>query len=310
MKYRKLGKSGLEVSVVGLGTNNFGGRLDYENTNKVISQALDVGINLIDTSNSYGANLSEEYIGRSLEGRRETAVIATKVSSRMSEGANQAGNSRKHIMDQVDKSLSRLKTDYIDLYQIHWWDSGTPIEETLRTLDDLSRLGKIRYFGCSNFTAWQACESIWTSKHLSIRSFVSVQPHYSMLHRKVEEELIPFCEKYDLGVLPYYPLANGFLTGKYKKGKPVPSGSRLQSDDRGIFTDENFEFLENLRSFGKERSKSVLDLAFAWLLKRGVVSSVIAGATTVKQVISNASTAEWELSNEEYEMLTGIIPSD
>ena len=155
MNYRKLGKSGLEVSVIGLGANNFGGRLDYESSDSVISQLFDVGINLIDTSNSYGSTLSEEYIGRSLEGRREKAVIATKVSSRMSEGPNQAGNSRKHIIEQLENSLDRLRTDYIDLYQIHWWDSSTPIEETLRTLDDLVTQGKIRYFGCSNFSAWQ-----------------------------------------------------------------------------------------------------------------------------------------------------------
>ena len=157
MKYRKLGNSGLEVSVVGLGANNFGGRLDYQSSNEVISQLFDIGINLIDTSNSYGNTLSEEYIGKALEGRREQAVIATKVSSRMSEGPNQAGNSRKHIMEQVEQSLTRLRTDYIDLYQIHWWDPSTPVEETLRALNDLVTQGKIRYFGCSNFSAWQVC---------------------------------------------------------------------------------------------------------------------------------------------------------
>ena len=205
MNYRKLGKSGLEVSAIGLGANNFGGRLDYESSDFVISQLFDVGINLIDTSNSYGNTLSEEYIGRSLEGRREKAVIATKVSSRVSEGPNQAGNSRKHITEQVENSLTRLRTDYIDLYQIHWWDSTTPIEETLRTLDDLVTQGKIRYFGCSNFSAWQVCESVWTSKELGIQTFISAQPHYSMLERNVERELIPFCGKYGRIPTPYFP---------------------------------------------------------------------------------------------------------
>ena len=308
MNYRKLGKSGLEVSVIGLGANNFGGRLDYETSDSVISQLFDVGINLIDTSNSYGNTLSEEYIGRSLEGRREKAVIATKVSSRMSEGPNQAGNSRKHITEQVENSLTRLRTDYIDLYQIHWWDSSTPIEETLRVLDDLVTQGKIRYFGCSNFSAWQVCESVWTSKELGIQTFISAQPHYSMLERNVERELIPFCGKYGVGILPYFPLANGFLTGKYRKDSPSPSGSRLESDDKGLFTESNYALLEKLIGFSEERGKTVLDLAFAWLLYNGDISSVIAGATKPEQVISNAAAADWQLTDKEYEKVTQYLP--
>ena len=308
MNYRKLGKSGLEVSVIGLGANNFGGRLDYETSDSVISQLFDVGINLIDTSNSYGNTLSEEYIGRSLEGRREKAVIATKVSSRMSEGPNQAGNSRKHIIEQVENSLTRLRTNYIDLYQIHWWDSSTPIEETLRVLDDLVTQGKIRYFGCSNFSAWQVCESVWTSKELGIQTFISAQPHYSMLERNVERELIPFCGKYGVGILPYFPLANGFLTGKYRKDSPSPSGSRLESDDKGLFTESNYALLEKLIGFSEERGKTVLDLAFAWLLYNGDISPVIAGATKPEQVISNAAAADWQLTDKEYEKVTQYLP--
>ena len=308
MNYRKLGKSGLEVSVIGLGANNFGGRLDYETSDSVISQLFDVGINLIDTSNSYGNTLSEEYIGRSLEGRREKAVIATKVSSRMSEGPNQAGNSRKHIIEQVENSLTRLRTNYIDLYQIHWWDSTTPIEETLRVLDDLVTQGKIRYLGCSNFSAWQVCESVWTSKELGIQTFISAQPHYSMLERNVEHELIPFCGKYGVGILPYFPLANGFLTGKYRKDSPSPSGSRLESDDKGLFTESNYALLEKLIGFSEERGKTVLDLAFAWLLYNGDISSVIAGATKPEQVISNAAAADWQLTDKEYEKVTQYLP--
>ena len=249
MKYRKLGGSGLEVSEIGLGTNNFGPRLDFESSDRVISQCIDSGINLIDTSNSYGATVSEEYIGRSLTGRRDSVVLATKVSSRMSEGPNQAGNSRIHIMDQIEGSLSRLQTDYIDLYQIHWWDDDTPIEETLRVLDDLVRDGKIRYFGCSNFSSWQVCEAVWTSRSVGISSFVSVQPHYSMMERSIESELLPFCQKYDVGVLPYYPLANGFLTGKYRRGEDIPEGTRLGVNDRGMFTEENFDLIEKLLPF-------------------------------------------------------------
>ena len=307
MKYRKLGGSGLEVSEIGLGTNNFGPRLDFESSDRVISQCIDSGINFIDTSNSYGATVSEEYIGRSLTGRRDSVVLATKVSSRMSEGPNQAGNSRIHIMDQIEGSLSRLQTDYIDLYQIHWWDDDTPIEETLRVLDDLVRDGKIRYFGCSNFSSWQVCEAVWTSRSVGINSFVSVQPHYSMIERSIESELLPFCQKYDVGVLPYYPLANGFLTGKYRRGEDIPEGTRLGVNDRGMFTEENFDLIEKLDSFSSKRGKTVLDLAFAWLLARGEISSVIAGATSAEQVVSNAATAEFSLTNEEYDEVTSIL---
>ena len=307
MKYRKLGSTGLEVSEVGLGTNNFGGRLDYQSSDMVISQALDEGINFIDTSNSYGNSFSEEYIGRSLEGRRNQAIVATKVSSKMGEGPNQSGNSRQHIMEQVDKSLLRLRSDHIDLYQIHWWDSTTPIEETLLTLNDLTVMGKIRYFGCSNFNAWQVCESLWTSKIRNINSFISVQPHYSILERKIEDELLAFTEKYNIGVLPYFPLANGFLTGKYRKGNPFPTGTRLDQSNTKIFTDKNFELLEKLIDFAEDRGRSVLDLAFAWLLFRENVSSVIAGATTADQVKSNAKTSGWKLSCEEYETINSLI---
>ena len=308
MRYRKLGNTGLDVSVIGLGANNFGGRLDFDQTKIVLDQVLDEGINLIDTSNSYGNTLSEEYIGRALENRRESVVLATKVSTRMGEGPNQAGNSRKHIMDQVEKSLSRLRTDYIDLYQIHWWDPYTPVEETLRALDDLISQGKVRYFGCSNFDAWQVCESIWTSSSLGINSFVSVQPHYSMLERSVEKELIPFCEKYDLGILPYFPLANGFLTGKYKRDQAIPDGTRLQSADRfEVMSEKNFDILDKLIEFSSERGKPVLDLAFAWLLWNKNISSVIAGATKPEQVTSNASTCDWDLSDDEYQQVTAIL---
>ena len=307
MKYRKLGGSGLEVSEIGLGTNNFGQRLDFESSDRVISQCIDSGINLIDTSNSYGATLSEEYIGRSLVGRRDGVVLATKVSSRMAEGPNQAGNSRIHIMDQIDASLARLQTDYIDLYQIHWWDDNTPIEETLRALDDLVRDGKIRYFGCSNFSSWQVCESVWTSRSVGINSFVSVQPHYSMMERSIESELLPFCQKYDVGVLPYYPLANGFLTGKYRRGENIPEWTRLGVNDRGMFTEENFDLIEKLDSFSSKREKTVLDLAFSWLLARDEISSVIAGATSAEQVVSNAATAEFVLTKEEYNEVSSIL---
>jgi len=307
MEYRQLGRSGLQVSAIGLGTNNFGRRLDKRATDIVINHALDMGINMIDTANSYSGGLSEEFIGLALKGKRQKAIIATKVSSRMSEGPNNAGNSRQHITAEVENSLKRLGTDYIDLYQIHWPDPNTPIEETLRTLDDLVRQGKIRYIGCSNFMAWQLCEAIWTSRTLGLASFVSIQPKYSIMDREIEAEMAPFCVDYGVGILPYYPLANGFLTGKYKRGEGTPEGTRLAESDRGMLTDENFDLLEALEAFAGKRDHTVLDLAFAWLLANPNVSSVIAGATKAEQVIGNAKSAGWHLTKDDMDELNGII---
>ena len=307
MEYRQLGNSGLQVSEIGLGTNNFGRRLDAEASAVVIDHALDVGINLIDTSNSYGRGTSEEYIGRALKGKRAQAIIATKVSSRMGEGPNLAGNSRQHIVREVENSLRRLDTDYIDLYQIHWWDDNTPIEETLRTLDDLISQGKVRYLGNSNFKAWQACEAAWAAKSIGTAPFVSAQPKYSMLDREIEDELVPFCMKYGLGILPYYPLANGFLTGKYRRGQAPPEGARLSANDRGMFSDANYDILEGLECFAQQSDHTVLDLAFAWLLANSGVSSVIAGATSAAQIIANAKTSGWQLTPEEMDEINQIL---
>ena len=224
MEYRKLGSSGLDVSVVGLGTNNFGRRLDYERSERVVRASLDEGVNTIDTSNSYGDSLSEEYIGRALEGRRSEAVIATKVASQRGDGPNMAGASRKHILDQIEGSLRRLRTDHIDLYQIHFPDAATPIDETLRTLDDLVRSGKVRYTGCSNFAGWQLAQAMERAIAVGAEPFASVQPPYSMLQRDIEKELVPCCEAYGVGILPYFPLANGLLTGKYRRGQAAPGG--------------------------------------------------------------------------------------
>lgn len=307
MEYRYLGRSGLQVSAIGLGTNNFGGRLDAAASAVVINHALDMGINMIDTSNSYGGTYSEEYIGRALKGKRHQAVIATKVSSRMADGPNNAGNSRKHIMTEVENSLRRLNTDYIDLYQIHWQDANVPIEETLRALDDLVRQGKARYIGCSNFMAWQVCEAVWTSRSLGITPFASVQPKYSLMDRAIEAELTPFCREYRMGILPYFPLENGFLTGKYKRGQVAPQGTRLADGDRGMFTDANFDLLEALEAFCAERGHSVLELAFAWLLANPDVSSVIAGATRAEQVVANAKAAAWTLTAQDLAEVNAII---
>ena len=307
MEYRQLGNSGLQVSTIGLGTNNFGMRLDAAQTALIVNHALDVGINMIDTANSYGKGLSEEYIGKALKGNRDQAVLATKVSSRMNEGPNNAGNSRRHIIAEVEASLRRLDTDYIDLYQIHWWDSNTPLEETLRTLDDLVSQGKIRYAGSSNFSAWHACAAAWTAQSLGVTSLVSTQPRYSMMDRVVENELVPFCQKYGVGILPYYPLENGFLTGKYRRNEDAPAGTRLAANDRGMFTDKNFDVLDGLIAFAEARDHTVLDLAFSWLLANKAVSSVIAGATKIEQVITNSKAAAWDLTTEEVDEVNGIL---
>jgi aryl-alcohol dehydrogenase-like predicted oxidoreductase len=307
MEYRQLGRSGLQVSEIGLGTNNFGGRLDADATALVIDQVLDVGINMIDTANSYGGGLSEEYIGRALKGKRQQALIATKVASRAADGPNQSGASRQHILTEVEDSLRALGTDYIDLYQIHFPDSNTPIEETMQTLDSLVASGKVRYIGCSNFKAWQLCEAQWTSKSLGLTPFVSAQPRYSMLDRTPEAELVPFCQEYGVGILPYFPLENGFLTGKYKRGQAAPEGTRLAQNDRGMFTDAHFDILEALESFASERGHTILELAFAWLLANTAVSSVIAGATKPEQVVGNAKAAGWALSGEEMTEIDSLL---
>ena len=307
MEYRQLGNSGLQVSAIGLGTNNFGGRLDVDQTAFIVNHALDMGINMIDTANSYGKGLSEEFIGKALRGKRDQAILATKVSSAMRDGPNNSGNSRRHIMAEVEASLRRLDTDYIDLYQIHWWDPNTPLEETLRALHDLVTQGKVRYIGSSNFSAWQACEAAWTAKSLGITSFVSTQPRYSMIDRTAETELVPFCQNYGVGILPYYPLENGFLTGKYTRNQAAPEGTRLAENDRNMFTDNNFDILEGLTSFAEARDHTILELAFSWLLANKAVSSVIAGATKVEQVIANSKASAWNLTDEEVTEVNGIL---
>lgn len=313
MKYRRLGRSGLEVSAIGLGTNNFGTRRVHpfhkgpEVAAAVIDRALDLGVNLVDTANTYGDGKSEEYIGRALRGKRHKVIIATKVSNPRGDGPNQAGNSRQHIMAEVEGSLRRLDTDYIDLYQLHMRDVQTPMEEPLRTLENLVRDGKVRYIGCSNFAAWQVCEAVWTSRSLGLSQMCSVQPPYNMLNREAENELLPFCRTYGVGILPYYPVAHGFLTGKYRRGQPPPEGSRLASNDRDILTDSNFDLLDELEQFAQERGHKVLELAFAWLLAHPEVSSVIAGTTTPEQIEANARACEWELNEQEMAKLGALL---
>lgn len=305
MEYRNLGRSGLQVSVVGLGCNNFGRRADLETTRAVVHKALDLGINLLDTADVYGgAGLSEEFLGQVLEGRRREVVLATKFANPMGEGPMNRGGSRRYIMAAAEASLRRLKTDYIDLYQMHAPDPKTPIEETLRALDDLVRQGKVRYIGHSNFAGWQAAEAHYVAEKLNTTPFVSAQNEYNLLNRRIERELVPACEAYGLGILPYFPLASGFLTGKYRQDQPLPEGARLSSPAaapmaNGILTPKNYELLGKLEAFAGQRGKSMTELAFGWLATQPFVPSVIAGATKPEQVEQNAAAGAWRLSAEE-----------
>ncbi len=312
MEYRTLGTSGLKVSALGLGTNSFGRRADEQQSKRVIDQALDLGVNFLDTANMYGPRLSEEIIGKALKSKRDQILIATKFGRSMGDGPNDRGASRSHIVEQLEGSLSRLKTDYIDLYQLHSPDPDTPIEETLRALDDCVRNGKVRYIGCSGVTAWQACEAVWTSRMLNLNAFVSVQPYYNLLKREIEKELVPFCRAYGLGIIPYFPLEGGLLTGKYRFGKPAPANSRFagRTESEKRFSKRNFSILAGLERFAEKRGRPVLELALAWLLANPSVSTVIAGATKPEQVVANERSLDWKLSTDELKEIDEIVKKE
>ena len=325
MKYRKLGNSGILVSEIGLGTNNFGRKLDYSESEQVINHALQSGINLLDTADMYSNGLSEEYIGKAISKKRDQVVLAskggmnpmpsptdTKVAKRVNEGPNKSGLSSVHIKRSVEESLTRLKTDYIDLYQTHIFDPYTNQEETLRALDDLVSDGKIRYIGCSNYMAWELIEGIQISRRYGWSEFMTIQPEFSMFEREPESELIHACEKYKVGILPYFPLASGFLTGKYKKDS-IPEGGRLSSGNTAWsekwLTEENFTILENLEKWAQNKGITMVQLAFSWLLAKKSVSSVIAGATSKDQIDSNITASGIEISNLELKEINSILPT-
>ena len=302
MKQRTLGKSGLQVSIVGLGCNNFGILTDLEASRRVVHKALDLGVTLLDTADIYG-NLggSEECLGQILGDRRKDIVLATKFGMAMDKAETLKGGSRRYVMAAVEASLKRLRTDWIDLYQIHQPDPLTPIEETLRALDDLIHQGKVRYIGCSNFAGWQAVEAAWTARHLGLVEFISCQDEYSLLVRGIERELLPAMAGYGLGLLPYFPLASGLLTGKYKRNA-VPQGVRLSLNQRladRYLIDGHWQKVERLEPFCAKRGCGLLDLAISWLLARPAVASVIAGATSPEQIEQNVKAANLALSAED-----------
>jgi aryl-alcohol dehydrogenase-like predicted oxidoreductase len=292
----------LIVSAVGLGCNNFGGRLDAAGTARVVHRALDLGVTLFDTSDTYGGDgTSEQYLGRALSGRRHDIVLASKFARPMDSQGRLQGASRRYIMNAVEASLKRLNTDYLDLYQQHIEDPRTPIEETLRALDDLVHQGKVRYIGCSTLLAWQVVEAQWTSKYFDLASFASCQERYSLLDRNLDTALMPVIQSYGLGLIPFSPLANGLLTGKYRRNAPMPAGARLSSPRfaERTLTDRNWEVVERLGDFCELRGHSLLELAFCWLLARPMVASVIAGATTPEQIEANVGATGWALSTED-----------
>jgi aryl-alcohol dehydrogenase-like predicted oxidoreductase len=309
VEYRNVGRSGLQVSVAGLGCNNFGMRIDKEQTAAVVHHALDLGVTLFDTADIYGGTRSEEFLGAALGERRKNVVVATKFVGPVGEGPLNRGASRRHVFDAVENSLRRLGTDWIDLYQIHFPDVTTPIEETLRALDDVVRQGKVRYIGCSNFAAWQVVQAQWTARMEHFVPLISAQSEYNLLNRRIERELVPACQEYGLGILPYFPLASGFLSGKYRPGEKPPEGTRLAAwGPRGeeVLSERNFAILDRLEQFAQARGKTVLDLAIGWLASHPYVPSVIAGATKPEQVEENVKAAEWRLTPEEMSEIDGI----
>lgn len=308
MTYRRLGDSGLVVSALGLGANNFGWRIDLDATRAVVDAALDAGVNLIDTADSYGE--SEAFLGEVLAGRRDQVVLATKFGNDL-KGKNGpdwgARGSRRYIRKAVERSLRRLRTDWIDLYQLHKPDPATPMEETLAALTELVREGKVRYIGSSNLAGWQVADAEWIARGSGHERFISAQNEYSLLNRRAEQELIPALEHHGIGLLPYYPLANGLLTGKYRRGEQAPEGARLAGRE-GYLTDARFDVVEKLEAFAQRQGVTLLDVAIGGLLAQPTVSSVIAGATRPEQVKANAVAASWRPDEAALAELNEIAP--
>ena len=309
MEYRQLGNAGVRVSVIGLGTNQFGGKVDQAGVNKMIATALDLGINFLDTADVYQDGRSEETLGVALKGHRSEFVLATKTFFPVGEGPNDRGTSRYHIMHSIEASLRRLQTDHIDLYQMHRWDETTPIAETMRALDDLVRAGKVLYIGASAYAAWQLAQANMLAELRGWSAFVTVQSHYHMLERKVEQEVLPYCQANQVGFIPYFPLAGGFLTGKYKRNKPAPAGSRGEDSQyvQRYMTDDNYHKIEALTKWAEKHSRSMSELAHAWLLAQPQVCSVISGATKLAHVQANSVSHDWHLTATQIEEINTIL---
>lgn len=319
MEYRQLGSSGIRVSVVGLGTGGqWGGKVDQQAAIRIVWAALDEGVNYIDTADIYGTwyrgtPLAEEYLGRALEGIRHRVILGTKGCNPTGPDPNDWGASRGHLMRALEASLRRLRTDYIDLYQIHRFDETTPMEETMRALDDMVSAGKVRYIGASNYAAWQICRCNDIAERYGWVRFVTTQAHYNLLEREAERELIPFCQAMGVGLLPYFPLANGLLAGRYPPGAPPPPDSRAAAFERTrrylrrYATPEGYAILQRLSAWAEERGHTLADLAIAWLLSKAVIPCVITGVSTPEQMIANARASAWHLTPEDLVEIERIL---
>jgi aryl-alcohol dehydrogenase-like predicted oxidoreductase len=310
MEYRQLGFSGVRVSVIGLGTNRFGSAmLPQQDVTAIIDFAAEVGINYIDSSDSYTKGQSEITLGNALKGRWDKFVVASKFWFPSGEGTNDRGASRYHMTNSLETSLRRLQTDHIDLYYLHRWDVYTPIEETLRALDDAVRMGKVRYVACSDLTAWQLAHSNLLAELKGWSKFVAIQSEYSMLERGVEKEVLPYCRAFNVGFIPYFPLAGGFLTGKYKRGQPAPAGSRGETaaSVQRYMTDAYYDKIEKLEAWSAARGRGLNELAQAWLMAQPQVCSVITGTTKVSHVKDNVKAADWRLTAEELNEVNAVL---
>ena len=310
MEYRQLGNSGVRVSVIGLGTNRFGSpMMPQRDVNSTIDAALDLGINFIDTANTYTGGRSEETLGSALKGRWDRFVLATKFVSPVGDGPNDRGASRYHILNALEASLRRLQNDHVDLYYVHRWDDSTPIEETLRALDDLISAGKVRYVGASAFASWQLAHANLLAEVRGWTPLVVLQSRYNMLDREVEREVLPYCRAHGVGFVPYNPLAGGFLTGKYKRGEPLPAGSRGETNSyvQGFMTDASYDKVERLTAWAAVRDRGMNELAQAWLMAQPQVCSVISGATKLDHVLSNVKAADWILTAEDLKEINVVL---
>lgn len=310
MEYRQLGSSGVRVSVIGLGANRFGAQdVGQAEVNRIVHGALDLGVNFFDTADIYTEGRSEETLGHALKGCADKAVVASKFSFPRKVGPNSWGASRYHLVRAVDDSLRRLQTERIDLYYVHRWDESTPIHETLRALDDLIRLGKVLYIGASAFAAWQLAHANLLAEMSGWTAFVAIQSEYNLLRRDVEREVLPYCRAHGVGFVPYYPLAGGFLTGKYERDKPPPRGSRGENSRvvQELMTEANYSAIGRFSAWAATRGRALNELAQAWLLAQPQVCSVISGATKLEQVVSNARAGDWRLSPDELAELAALL---
>lgn len=312
MEYRHLGNAGVKVSPICLGTMMFGGATGEEESIRIIHAALERGVNFFDTANMYNAGESEKVVGRAVAGRRDDVVLATKGRQPMGQGPNQSGASRLHLMRELDASLKRLNTDFVDIYYVHTPDYETPIEETLRALDDMVRSGRVHYLGCSNFRAWRLCEALWTSDKLNLSRFACVQPLYNIVNRDIEVELLPLCGEHGVGVVSYSPLARGILTGKYKPKESFPEGSRAARDDprmkQAELRDESLEISQRIVAHCREKGVAPSRFALAWCLANRTVTSVILGPRTMEQFEDNLGCLDVEVTPEDEAFVDALVP--